>query len=115
MGDPVWTLVMFDLPVLTKPQRKLANKYRIFLLDIGFSRVQFSVYAKYLVNSSGLRPLLPELKRMVPPDGEVRILRLTDEQWAATYRYYGPESEKPTEAIPEQLGLIFDDPDLVDK
>ena len=35
---------MFDLPVLTAPQRREATRFRKFLLDRGFSMVQFSVY-----------------------------------------------------------------------
>lgn len=101
-------MVMFDLPVVTQQQRHWATKYRQYLLDAGFSRVQLSVYAKYFTNASGLRPLIPELRRRIPADGEVRVLRLTDEQWAHTYRYFGPREAKPMESIPEQLGLIFD-------
>lgn len=105
MADPVWLLVMFDLPVLTKVQRKRANAYRKMLLDLGFNQVQLSVYSKYLVNASGVRGVLPWVKGNVPPDGEVRMLKLTDEQWAATYRYYGTR-EMPVETKPEQLGLF---------
>jgi CRISPR-associated protein Cas2 len=100
-------MVMFDLPVKTKPQRKGASKYRKNLLDLGFSMVQFSVYAKYVINATGLRAMLPVIKAGIPPDGEVRVLRLTDEQWAATYRYYGL-TEVSMEAKPEQLGLALD-------
>jgi CRISPR-associated protein Cas2 len=108
MGDPMWVMVMFDLPVLTKAQRKAANGYREMLYETGFSQVQFSVYAKYLINSTGMRSLLPGLKGNVPPAGEVRILRLTDEQWAGMYRYYG-RTEVPPEATPTQMVLISDE------
>lgn len=107
MADPVWLLLMFDLPVLTKTQRREATRYRKMLLDLGFSQVQLSVYSKYLLNASGVRGLLPWLKGNVPPEGEVRVLRLTDEQWAATYRYYGP-TQIPVEGKPEQLGLFME-------
>lgn len=107
MADPVWVMVMFDLPVATKPQRRLATKYRKNLLDLGFSMIQFSVYAKYVINATGLRSMLPIIRSEIPPNGEVRVLRLTDEQWAATYRYYGV-AEVAVEAIPEQLGLALD-------
>lgn len=107
MADPVWLLVMFDLPVGTKGQRGAANAYRTLLYDSGFSQVQFSVYAKYLVNATGVRALLPPLRNAVPPEGEVRILRLTDEQWASMYRYYGPK-DIPAEPPPDQLAFFED-------
>lgn len=32
----MWLMVMFDLPVQTKKDRKLASKFRNDLLDLGF-------------------------------------------------------------------------------
>ncbi len=107
MADPVWLLLMFDLPVMTKEQRRLATSYRKMLLDLGFNQVQLSIYSKYLVNASGVRSILPWVKTNVPTHGEVRMLRLTDEQWAATYRFYGP-AQIDVEGKPEQLGLFTD-------
>lgn len=105
MADPVWLLLMFDMPVKTAEQRRLANRYRHLLLDYGFAQVQLSVYSKYLVNASGVRALLPRLRAGIPPDGAVRIVRLTDEQWASTYRYHG-QAEIPNARKPDQLALF---------
>lgn len=105
MADPVWLLVMFDLPVVTREQRSEANKYRKALYDSGFEQIQFSVYAKYLVNASGVRSLLPVLRGRIPANGEVRVIRLTDEQWAGMYRYYGQVELRP-ERVPTQLALF---------
>ena len=107
MADKMWVVVMFDLPTMTKKQRKEASRYRNLLRDFGFSMVQLSVYSKYLVNGTGLLPILPVLKSRVPPLGEVRVLRLTDDQWAGMYRYYGPSAVE-VERAPSQLAL-FDD------
>ncbi len=107
MADRVWLLVMFDFPVLTKAQRRAATRYRNHLYDRGFTQVQLSVYAKYLINATGVRALLPALRAAVPPDGEVRILRLTDDQWAGMYRYYGPR-DVPPEPPPPHLALFID-------
>jgi CRISPR-associated protein Cas2 len=106
MADPVWLLLMFDLPVLTKEHRRRATQYRKMILDLGFSQVQLSVYSKYLVNASGVRSLLSPIRDLVPPQGDVRMLKLTDEQWASTYRYFGAQ-QVPIEGKPEQLGLFI--------
>ncbi len=108
MADSVWLLVMFDLPVKTKDQRRSATHYRHLLLDLGFLSVQYSVYCKYLINASGVRALLPPLRTAIPPSGDVRILRLTDEQWASTFRFHGP-SEVRVEDQPRQLDLFADE------
>jgi len=111
MADPMWLLVMFDLPVKTKRQRKLATDYRKQLLGAGFSAIQLSVYAKYVVNASGLRGVISPLKSLVPTGGEVRLLRLTDTQWGEMYRWYGPHELEP-ERRPSQLMLFgLDDED----
>ncbi len=105
MADPVWLLVMFDLPVKTKDQRRLASNYRNMLLDFGFSQIQYSIYYKYFVNATGVRRVLTPLKICVPERGEVRALRVTDEQWASTFRWYGP-LDAAVEAKPSQLVLF---------
>ena len=110
MADPVWVLLMFDLPVKTREQRRRASKYRHMLLETGFSMVQLSVYSKYLINATGLRSILPQIKSEIPKNGAVRVMRLTDEQWAATYRYYGP-IETSNELVPDQLALFADEPE----
>lgn len=40
----VWIMALFDLPVGTKPERTRATKFREFLLDEGFTMMQFSCY-----------------------------------------------------------------------
>ena len=42
----MWMLVLFDLPVIEKEERKAATDFRNFLLDNGFSMVQYSIYTK---------------------------------------------------------------------
>lgn len=103
----MWLLLMFDLPVRTKRQRREATRYRNNLLDLGFSQVQLSVYCKYLLNATGVRTLLPTLRLNIPEGGAVRIVRLTDTQWSSAYRYYG-DRQIPNQRVPQQLLLIED-------
>ena len=35
-SEPMWCVVMFDLPVGTKKQRSEANRFRNHLFDLGF-------------------------------------------------------------------------------
>ena len=42
----MWMMVLFDLPVIEKKERKAATDFRNFLLDNGFSMVQYSIYTK---------------------------------------------------------------------
>ena len=40
-------MVLFDLPVMTKKERKAATDFRKFLLDQGFEMAQYSVYMRF--------------------------------------------------------------------
>lgn len=42
----MWVMVIFDLPVGTKTERRAATRFRHFLLDQGFMMSQFSVYMR---------------------------------------------------------------------
>lgn len=98
----MWCLVMFDLPVKTKEQRKEATRFRNELLDDGFSMVQFSVYVKYLPLGVNLGRIARALKYRLPSNGEVRVLPVTDKQWSGAFRFCNAlptSSEDP----PEQL------------
>ena len=39
-------MVIFDLPVLTAKQRKMATRFRNFLLTDGYTMLQYSVYVR---------------------------------------------------------------------
>lgn len=103
----MWALVMFDLPTLTKADRRAASAYRKMLLEFGFSQVQLSVYSKYFINATGLRTILVPIKHSIPPGGAVRLLQLTDTQWGVQYRFFGPEGVKP-EFVPQMLDIFED-------
>lgn len=103
--DPMWCLVMFDLPVQTKQQRQEASRFRNFIIDRGFSMVQFSVYVKYWPTGSRDNATIRALVAGLPEGGQVRVLYLTDKQWASGLRF--DNAAKVQEAPePEQL-LIF--------
>ena len=102
----MWCLVMFDLPVETKKQRREATRFRNDLLDWGFCMVQFSVYVKYWPTGGQDHATLRAIKTHLPEGGQVRVLALTDRQWATGLRF---DNAKPRKAAgaPEQL-MIFE-------
>lgn len=106
MADsPMWCIVMFDLPVQTKRQRTEATRFRKFLIDRGFSMLQFSVYNKYWPTGGVDRSTIRAVKDSLPPDGSVRILSITDRQWSSSYRFEGRKPDDP-EDYPEQLTIF---------
>ncbi len=101
----MWSLVMFDLPVLTPEQRREATQFRKSLISFGYSMVQFSVYAKYIPIGGRDRGTISQLKRALPPGGEVRMLHVSDHQWAKALRFRNRQVQSHAEA-PEQLTIF---------
>jgi CRISPR-associated protein Cas2 len=103
--EPVWAIVFFDLPVDTKAHRRDATRYRVQLLELGFCRIQLSVYAKYLINSSGLDWLTARVSLGIPDGGFVRMLTVTDIEWSKMLRIEGKKLVA-SEARPQQLTIF---------
>lgn len=83
-------MAMFDLPVMTDKERKVATRFRNDLLDHGFLMIQFSVYARPCVNFEQLSKHIGIIEKLVPQAGNVRLLFITDEQWAKSVTVIGP-------------------------
>lgn len=101
-----WLLVAFDLPVMTKPQRKAAHDFRQFLLDDGFQMIQYSVYARSCVSFARQETHLGRVKNHIPPEGRVRAIFVTRAQWERSYVIQGsPAAETSPEELLDQLQL----------
>ena len=72
---------MFDLPVVTKRQRKRAAKFRMDLLDLGFQMAQYSIYMKFCGQRDAANALAGRVERRVPAQGRVSVLTVTDAQY----------------------------------
>lgn len=78
----MWLIALFDLPVLTKRQRKDARLFRDQLLDDGFSMVQLSVYFKYCRDSEQADSVARKIAGRVPRGGRVDVMTITDRQYS---------------------------------
>lgn len=96
---------MFDLPVHTPSARKDYTQFRDMLLTNGFFKIQFSVYARHAPSEEKAAVFRRRVKANLPPDGEVRILHITDHQFTKMDAFFG---KKPatTEKAPEQLTFL---------
>ncbi len=77
----MWMMVLFDLPVLTKPQRRAATKFRQFLLDQGFEMSQLSVYMRFCAGKEQVDAQLKAIGQNLPQTGRVHVLTFTDRQY----------------------------------
>ena len=101
----MWILVMFDLPTDTRPQRKEATKFRNFLLDEGFERSQFSVYARFVNGKEAFSTRVNRIERHLPTAGDVQILNFTDRQYRDIV-HFSDQGRKRARRNPEQLVMF---------
>lgn len=101
----MWVLTLFDLPVLTKVQRKRATNFRNKLLDLGFSMMQFSVYIHYAAGKEAATALAEEVGAAVPRAGKVDVLFFTDKQYESI-RVFRGIADAPPPKKPGQLELF---------
>jgi CRISPR-associated protein Cas2 len=100
-----WLLVFFDLPVGSNEERNAANRFRKDLIEDGYLRVQFSVYARPCGSADKVETHVRRLKPKLPAQGEVRSLIISDAQWGRMAIYRNTEPADP-ESMPRQL-LFF--------
>ena len=100
-----WLVVTFDLPVGSKKQRKAATDFRKFLIDDGYQMIQFSVYARYCPSEDASDVHRKRARTAIPPGGQVRILGITDKQFAKMENFLGRKRAR-TEEPPDQLLLL---------
>ena len=99
-------LVMFDLPVKTKAQRRVATQFRNFLVKDGYHMVQYSVYARVCAGRDSIETHRRRIQLALPPTGSVRMLIITEKQYNAIELLVGKATvyDRPQEF--EQL-MIF--------
>lgn len=101
----MWILVMFDLPTDTKPQRKAATNFRNFLLDEGFERSQFSVYARFVNGKEAFQTRVNRIEHNLPEKGDIQILNFTDRQYRDIV-HFADQGRRAARKNPEQLALF---------
>lgn len=101
----MWVLAMFDLPVDTRQARKAYAIFRKGLLKDGFTKMQFSVYVRHCPSEENAAVHVGRVEKMVPADGEVRIITLTDKQFERMRIFWGKMRKTP-ETAAAQLELF---------
>ncbi|MCX6141078.1 MAG: CRISPR-associated endonuclease Cas2 [Candidatus Kapabacteria bacterium] len=101
----VWLCVLFDLPVLTKKQRRIYTIFRRNLLKDGFTMLQYSVYIRHCASLENATVHIGRVEDTVPEQGLVSILTVTDKQYSSMKTFWGRERQ-PDAVNPQQLELF---------
>lgn len=101
----MWIVVMFDLPVVEKAERKAATDFRNSLLDMGFEMAQFSVYMRFCTSQSQVETYCRKIEINLPEGGKVNILQFTDKQYERIITFRGKMKQKANKT-PDQFDLF---------
>lgn len=101
----VWLVALFDLPTDTPEARKAYSEFRKSLLKDGFGMMQYSVYGRYCASEEKAKVHRRRIAVNLPPDGEVRVVTLTDVQYGKMEIFHG-KMRRPVEEPPQQVELF---------
>ena len=101
----MWLIALFDLPTDTAEAKHAYTDFRKVLLRDGFTMMQYSVYGRYRPSEEKAKAHRRRIKQAVPPDGEVRIMSLTDVQYGKMEIFNGKLRKKPEKA-PNQIEMF---------
>ncbi len=91
----MWLFVFFDLPVCTQKEKHEAVIFKKNLEKDGFSMMQFSVYIRHCGSYESLQVHIKRVKSILPSEGKVSILSITDRQYGDIYNFSAvPKSRK---------------------
>ena len=99
-------VVLFDLPTGTKGERRAATQFRKYLLDDGFDMLQYSVYSRLCPNRDSAEKHMLRVKRSAPECGSIRVLYLTENQFANKHILAGEKSVQEKSVSTAQLAFF---------
>lgn len=99
-------VALFDLPTGTKAERRSATQFRKFLLDDGFDMLQYSVYSRLCPNRDSAEKHMLRVKRNSPDSGSVRVLYITENQFANMHIIVGEKSTQEKLLPKKQLAFF---------
>lgn len=90
----MWGLVMFDLPVMEKKQRRAYTQFVAFLQEEGYIMVQYSVYMRLYSGKEAVESFARRLEKTVPDGGDVQMIAITDKQYENIHSFRGKRRQK---------------------
>ena len=99
-------LVFFDLPMVTKTEKRAYVQFRRFLLNDGYDMIQWSVYGRILNGRDAETKHLRRLADNLPPAGSVRCMTVTEKQYAGIRLLVGAPRFQEKKLVATQM-LLF--------
>ena len=99
-------LVLYDLPVVSRSDKKAYAKFHKFLLRDGYDMVQFSVYARICNGIEAVEKHVTRLTANLPGAGSVRCMQVTEKQFTGIRVLVGRKREKESPKYAGQLSFF---------
>ncbi|MBN2651143.1 MAG: CRISPR-associated endonuclease Cas2 [Spirochaetales bacterium] len=100
----MWVLVLLDIAILRREDRRDSEKFKRFLFENGFHAFQYSVFA-----AKKKKEELENLKKVIvqnlPERGRADILYITDQQFENIVSFYG-KRHRPLSNSTGQIDLF---------
>lgn len=74
-------IVLFDLPTVSKIDKRSYVEFRRFLLRDGYDMIQWSVYGRLINGFDDMEKHVLRLNSHLPPFGSVRCWQITEKQF----------------------------------
>ena len=100
------TICMFDLPVETDEERRAYRIFRKNLIKEGFTMIQYSVYVRVCPSRDYAKRLEMRIQKFIPLEGNVRLLCVTEKQYADMKLLVGSRTTAETVIGTERLIVI---------
>lgn len=82
MSNFMRLIVFFDLPVVTSIERKQYARFRKFLLNDGYTMLQYSVYSRICNGNDAVQKHMKRLRENIPNvNGAIRCMKITEKQF----------------------------------
>lgn len=96
-------LVMYDLPIQNKKEQHDYAVFHRFLINNSFYMMQESVYCRLARNNDFARKVIQQVADNAPKRGDVRCLKITEEQYQNIRIFCGQKSEQELLTTMEEL------------
>lgn len=100
-------IVMFDLPTGTKEERRSYALFRKYLIEEGFTMMQYSVYAKTCGGVPAAEALEARINCNLPKVGSVTSFLMTDKEFSRRRILVSNYRQEPEADVPVQLTLFI--------
>jgi len=97
---------MFDLPTETSMDRRNYRKFRKFLIENGYSMMQYSIYSKIILNRSVLNFQKVKLEQNAPQKGYVDTLIVTENQFVNIETIVGDKRRSDQENTTKRMIVL---------